>query len=189
MTLTMTVYLIVHTVCLILHHFCIFDNITQFIEWTNMKQLFPCFFLDNQLAIKHLPPPKTHPVWMRLREDIHRFIYERAKIENQKMMMGMTMVHPDEFDPYPGCFLKSDLEEKIEKSCGLLSEEYLAQGDKKGSEEALKNIDLAKTEAVPKFDPFDNLCDLQKRWKKLMEYTGKKEISLSMKEIIEGKKK
>ena len=149
---------------------------------------FP-FFLDNQLSIKHLPPPKTHPVWRRLQEDIYRFIYERRKIESQKEMTGMTKVCPEEFDPYPGCLLKADLEKKIEKSCQLLSEEYLAQGDKKGSEEALKNIDLAKTEAVPKFDPFDNLCDLQKRWKELMEYTGKKEISLSMKEIIEGKKK
>jgi hypothetical protein len=149
---------------------------------------FP-FFLDNQLSIKHLAPPKTHPVWMRLREDIYRFIYERAKIENQKEMKGMTRVHPDEFDPYPGCFLKADLEEKIEKSCKLLSEECLGQGDKKGSEEALRNIELAKSEAVPKFDPFQNLCRLQKLWQEMMEYTTKKEVSLAIKEIIEGEKK
>lgn len=155
----------------------------------NAKMFGSPFFLDNQLTIKHLPPPKTHPVWMRLREDIHRFIYERAKIENQKMMMGMTTVHPDEFDPYPGCFLKSDLEEKIEKSCDLLSEEYLAQGDKKSSEEALKNIELAKSDAVPKFDPFQNLCKLQKHWQKLMEYTSERKVSLILKEIIEGKRK
>ena len=149
---------------------------------------FP-FFLDNELSIRHLPPPKTHPVWMRLREDIYRFIYERAKIESQKEMETMTKVHPQEFDPYPGCFLKADLEEKIEKSCQLLSEEYLAQDDKKGSEEALKNIELAKSEAVPKFDPFENLCHLQKRWQELMEYTSKREVSSPIKEIIEGKKK
>ena len=28
----------------------------------------------------------------------------------------MTKVHPEDFDPYPGCFLKKDLDEKIEKS-------------------------------------------------------------------------
>ncbi len=149
---------------------------------------FP-FFLDNQLSIKHLPPPKTHPVWMRLQEDIYRFIYERTKIESQKEMEGMTKVNPEEFDPYPGCFLKADLEEKIKKSCRLLSEEYLAQGNKKGSEEALKNIDLARTDAVPKFDPFQNLCNLQKRWQGLMEYTSRREVSLTIKEIIEGKGK
>jgi hypothetical protein len=149
---------------------------------------FP-FSLDNELSIKHLPPPKTHPVWMRLREDIYRFIYERTKIESQKETRGMTKVHPQEFDPYPGCFLKADIERKIEKSCQLLSEEYLAQGDKKGSEEALKNIELAKSDAVPKFDPFQNLCNLQKRWQGLMEYTSKREVNSLMKEIIEGKKK
>jgi hypothetical protein len=58
-----------------------------------------------------------------------------------------------------------------------LSEECLAQGDKKGSAEALKNIELAKSDAVPKFDPFQNLCHLQKRWQELMEYTSKKEVN------------
>lgn len=149
---------------------------------------FP-FFLDNQLSIKHLSPPKTYPVWMRLREDIYRFIYERAKIQSQKEIQGMTKVYPEEFDPYPGCFLKADLEKKIEKSCQLSSEEYLAQGDKKGSEEALKNIQLARSEAVPKLDPFQNLCHLQKRWQELMEYTSKREVSSALKGVIEGRKR
>lgn len=147
------------------------------------------FFLDNQLAIKHLAPPKTHPVWMRLREDIYRFVYERAKIRSQRKVEGMTKVHPEEFDPYPGCFLKDDLEEKIEKAGKILSEEYLYIGDKKGSEEALKNIQIAKVEAVPKFDPFERLCSLQRRWKEMMSYTGKSKTSSKIKEIIEGKQK
>jgi len=149
---------------------------------------FP-FYLDNQLSIKHLAPPKTHPVWMRLREDIFRFIYERAKIQSQKEILGMTKVYPEEFDPYPGCFLKDNLEEKIEKACRILSEDCLSQGDNNGSEEALKNIQIARGEAVPKFDPFERLCLLQKRWKEMMEYTGKKEISSRLKEIVEGRKR
>lgn len=147
------------------------------------------FFLDNQLSIKHLPPPKTHPVWKRLREDIYRFVYERAKIESQKERVGMTRVDPEKLEPYPGCFLKKDLEEKIEKACKLLSEEYLAQGDKRDSEEALRNIELARTDAVPRFDPFDNLCNLQRRWQELMDYTGRGDVSLRMREIIEGERK
>ncbi len=71
------------------------------------------FFLDNQLAIKHLPPPKSHPIWKRLREDIYRFVYEQAKINNQKDRIGMTRVYPEDFDPYPGCFLKKDINDKI----------------------------------------------------------------------------
>ena len=143
------------------------------------------FFLDDQLYIKHLPRVKSHPVWMQLRADIYRFVYERAKIESQKDVMGMTRVHPEDFDPYPGCFLKRDLEEKIEKSCRLLSEEYLAQGDKPGSNEALRNIILARSDAVPKYDPFEGLYMLQKQWKDLMEYTGKSEVRSRIQKIIE----
>jgi hypothetical protein len=144
---------------------------------------FP-FFLDNQLSIKHLPPPKTHPVWRSLREDLYRFIYERAKINNQKEVKGMTRVYPDEFDPYPGCFLKPDLKTKIEKSSKLLSEDYLAQGDREASEEVLKNIVLARTDAVPKFDSFQKLCVLQRRWQELMLFTSQEEIRSRVKDIF-----
>jgi len=144
---------------------------------------FP-FFRDNQLSIKHLPPPKTHPVWRSLREDLYRFIYERAKINNQKEVKGMTRLYPDEFDPYPGCFLKPDLETKIEKSSKLLSEDYLAQGDKEASEEALKNITLARTDAVSKYDPFQKLCVLKRRWRELMLFTARKGIRSRIKDFF-----
>ena len=147
------------------------------------------FSLDNQLSIKHLPPPKTHPHWMQLRQDIYRFIYERAKIENQKEVKGMTRVYPEDLDPYPGCFLKRDLEEKIEKSCQLLSEEYLALGDRQGSEEALNNITLAKTHTMPKYDPFQHLCQLQKHWQELMQYTRKREVCSIIGDIMGGERK
>ena len=150
----------------------------------NAKMFGFHFFLDNQLSIKHLPPPKAHPTWIQLREDIYRFIYERAKIEHQKEVQGMTRVYADDFDPYPGCFLKADLEEKIEQACKLLSGEYLAQGDKQGSEEALNNILIARTDAVPKCDPFQNLCKLQKRWQDLMRFTRHEEIRSQIKDII-----
>jgi hypothetical protein len=146
---------------------------------------FP-FFLDNQLSILHLPPPKTHPVWRRLREDIYRFIFQRTKIESQKEMEGMTKVHPEEFDPYPGCFLKRDLEEKIEKSCRLLAKQYLVEGEEKGNKEALKNIELATGDAVSKFDPFQNLLKLKRGWQKLMEYVNQKGVLSALREIMRG---
>ncbi len=101
----------------------------------------------------------------------------------------MTRVYPEDFDPYPGCFLKGDLDEKIEKAGKLLSEEYLARGDRKSSEESLKNIAIAKTEALPEYDPFQRLCELQKHWKELIEYTSKIEVCSRVREIIEGEKK
>ena len=146
------------------------------------------FFLDNKLSIRHLPPPKSHPMWVQLREDIYRFIYERAKLEGQVEREGMVRVAPEDLDPYPGRFLRSDLEEKIEGACQLLSEEYLMQGDTGGSEEALLNIELARTDAVPVSNPFRNLCELQERWEGLMEFTAMEVVRSGLMEIIEGKK-
>ena len=145
------------------------------------------FYLDNQLAIKHLPPPKSHFTWMRLREDIYRFVYEKVKIESQKETPGLTMVHPEEFDPYPGCFLKEDLLTKIEKSCELLSEEYLENGDRDSSEETLRLINVAKERAIPKYDPFQRLCETQARWKGLMEYVDRGEVRSRIQKIVLGK--
>jgi len=145
------------------------------------------FFLDNQLSIKHLPPSKSHPTWKGLREDIYRFVYERSKIENQEDVEGMKKVYPEDFDPYPGCFLKDDLNEKIEGSSKLLSEEYLAQGNIEDSKEAFNNITLAKTDAIPGSDPFQKLCKLQKRWQEMMDYTAREEIRLRIRDIIMNK--
>ena len=150
----------------------------------NAKMFGYTFFLDNQLAIKHMPPPKTHPAWMELRQDIYRFIYERAKVNNQTEIKGMTKIYPEELDPYPGCFLKKDLEQKIEKSCRLLSEEYFTQGDSQGGKEALNNIVLAKTDALPKGDIFRSLCQMQKHWENMMQYTGKSDVRPRIQQIL-----
>jgi hypothetical protein len=151
----------------------------------NAKMFGFTFFLDNQLSIKHLPPSKTHSSWMQLRQDIYRFIYEKAKIDNQREIKGMTKVYSEDFDPYPGFFLKGNLHERIKITCQLLSQDYLAQGDHIGSMEALKNITLANAQIEVLKDPFDNLCQLQKRWQKLMEYTDKRDVRLKLLEAIQ----
>ena len=149
----------------------------------NAKMLGFSFFLDNQLSIKHLPPSNIQPVWARMREDIYRFVYERAKIDGQKEIKGMSRVYADDFDPYPGCFLKKNLEEKIEKASQLLSEEYLANGDAKGGKEAMNNIAIAK-DALPKYDAFQSFCEFQKHWKEFMLFTRQEKIRARIKDII-----
>jgi hypothetical protein len=144
------------------------------------------FFLDNRLAIKHLPPPKTHPAWQQLRQDIQRFVYEKAKIDRQQPAAGMRIVRAAELDPYPGGFLKDDLPERIERACRLLSEEYARRGDTAGAEESLNNIALARA-VVPRDDPFRCLCQTQCRWRELMRHTAQSEVRLPLKEIIKGK--
>lgn len=142
------------------------------------------FFLDNQLSIKHLAPPKSHPTWMQVREDIYRFVYERAKINSQHDVDGMRRVSPEDFDPYPGCFFRNDLEEKVEKACRLLSEEYSSEGKEIDSKESLLNSHIARTDAVPKHNPFQKLCSLQKVWKDLMDYTADEDVSSKLRNII-----
>jgi hypothetical protein len=152
----------------------------------NAKMFGFSFFLDNQLSIKHLPPTKTNPSWLQLRQDIYRFIYEKAKIDNQKQKRGMVKVYAEDFDPYPGFFLKENLIDRVKVTCQLLAQDYLAQGDQLGNEEALNNITLAEAKTASIKDPFGKLCQLQKIWQTLMEYTDKKELRLKMLRAIKG---
>jgi len=128
------------------------------------------FFLDNQLAIKHLPPPKTHPVWKRFREDIYRLLYDRSKITSQEKRPNMVLVEPEDFDPYPGAFLKDDLEDKILKTNLILALDYLTNNDVEACRETLQNIWLARTDAVPQDNTFLNYLALQERWRDLCHY-------------------
>ncbi len=134
----------------------------------NAKMFGFDFFLDNELNIKHLPPKKNHPVWKRFREDIYRFLFEKNKIENQKDLNYMNNVTAEDFDPYPGHFLKEDLEDKIFKTNVLLALDYLAKGDVIGCQESIKNVYLSKYEAKPHFDVFDDYIKVQENWVDLM---------------------
>lgn len=134
------------------------------------------FFLDNKLNIKHLPPKKNHPVWKRLREDIYRFLYEQSKIRSQYEVNNMTMVKAKNFEPYPGDFLKDDLEDKVFKTNILLALEYLADGDVEGCKETIKNIYLSKYEAIPKDDPFTKYRQVQRTWVKLIDMTSQERL-------------
>lgn len=140
----------------------------------NSKMFGFDFFLDNKLNIKHLPPKKNHPIWKRFREDIYRFLYEQAKIKSQYEVNNMTKVSADDFAPYPGDFLKDDLEDKIFKTNILLALEFLSDGDIEGCKESIKNIYLSKYEAIPKEDPFTKYRRAQKDWVLITALTSKK---------------
>lgn len=144
----------------------------------NAKMFGFDFFLDNKLNVKHLPPKKNHPIWKRFREDIYRFLYEQTKINSQYEVNNMNRVVPEDFDPYPGDFLKADLEDKIYKTNVLLGLEYLSNGDVKACRESIKNIYLSKYEAIPKDDPFTNYRKTQKQWVRIIEGTRDKRMDI-----------
>jgi len=127
-------------------------------------------YLDNTLAIKHDAPPKTYPTWRRVREDILRFVFEKNKLDAQETMSGMSRVVPEDLDPYPGEFVKSDLEDRIVRSNQMLAVDYLSQGDGNSALECLRNIAIGHENLQPETNPFQNLCQLQKKWARLMDF-------------------
>jgi len=136
------------------------------------------FFLDNTLSIKHLPVPKKHPQWKRIREDIFRFVYEREKIASQYKTGNMVTVTPEDFDPYPGEFLRDDLDEKIFRSNMMLATDYMMKGDTDGAAESLNNIMIARKSAIPNYDAFSRYCNTQKLWEKLCTIVSQKRYEL-----------
>lgn len=136
------------------------------------------FFLDNTLSIKHLPVAKKHPEWKRIREDIYRFVYQKSKLNSQYKTSNMVMVTAEDLDPYPGTFLKEDLEEKIFRSNTMLAIQYMQNGDAAGCREALNNIAISRKEAKPSFDPFSRYRANQKVWEQLSGITAKRRYDL-----------
>lgn len=140
----------------------------------NSKMFDFDFFLDNRLSIKHLPPKKNHPIWQRFREDIYRFIYEKNKLDSQHYKPRLRRVLPEDLEPYPGEFLKDDLEEKIFNANMMLALKYLSEDDKIGVKECLKNIQIAKQEIDSNLNTFEEYLTFQKKWKKLMKTSNEK---------------
>lgn len=136
----------------------------------NAKMFGFDFFLDNKLSIKHLPPKKSHPVWKRFREDIYRFLYEKSKIDNQYEVSNMSMVNANHFAPYPGDFLRDDLEDKIFRANVMLALDYISQNDLDGCKATVENIYISKYEAIPKYDTFTEYRKAQKTWEKVIAY-------------------
>jgi len=129
------------------------------------------FFLDNELHIQHRPPAKTHPTWRRFREDIFRLLYTKAKIDGQTPETNMTIISAEDFDPYPGEFLKDTLADKILKSNLILALDYLANDRVEEARETVRNIWLANTAAIPGENPFQGYLKFQQRWRALRKLT------------------
>ena len=136
------------------------------------------FFLDNTLSIKHLPVPKKHPQWKRIREDIYRFVYEKAKISTQSKTGNMVYVTPEDFDPYPGEFLCDDLDEKIFRSNMMLAIDYMLRGEVENCAESLNNISISRKDARPGFDAFSRYRNNQKIWEQISGIVSNKRYDL-----------
>ncbi len=151
----------------------------------NMKMFGYKCYLDNTLSIRHLPPPKPYPIWRQMREDILRFLYEREKLRKQKEIKDMYYVRVEELDPYPGAFLREDLEEKIYKASHALAEYYKEQGLDDDAKEALKNIEIANEYEWRKKDPFLHFLNLKNDWQLLMAKTKDPDLRIQLRDLLQ----
>lgn len=128
------------------------------------------FLLDNTLWIRHLPPPKTAPLWRRFREDLDRFLYTREKLRSQEPVPGCRRVEVEELDPYPGRFLREDLEELVFRTCVLMGMDYLSRSDEEGFRESMSNLlRLRDLQRYPR-SPFRWYLEWRSRWEELMGF-------------------
>ncbi len=65
---------------------------------------------DKTLMIDHYPPACKET--NKLQEDIMRFLYEKAKIEKSVTKESVKAVRAEDLGPYPGNFLKKNLQEE-----------------------------------------------------------------------------
>lgn len=122
------------------------------------------FYLDNELAIKHLPPSAHRPEWKNLREDVKRFLYEKKKLDDHSDLPGLS---PTDFDPYPGVFLKDDLEKRIIETATKLMEKYEKDKDEEGFVESQKLITMVKKNPYKNIDTKNWLIKITRDWQEL----------------------
>ena len=103
-------------------------------------------------------------------------LFEKSKLEAQKPVPGMKRITAEDLNPFPGEFLGEDLEDRIFHSNIMLAVDYLRRDDKKGAVECMNNINLAKTKVTTEASSFQNLIQLQKTWKNLMEYFSSEKV-------------
>ncbi|MFC1728354.1 hypothetical protein ACFLZ7_02730 [Nanoarchaeota archaeon] len=150
----------------------------------NAKMFGFNIFFDNEFWIMHDPPSGTYPLWKTHRSDIYRFIYEREKLRQQKRHKGMKKVKLKDLSPYISAFLGNNLDNKIKKSSEILYEQYSSLGDGFSASECLRNIELAKTKAMPKYDVFKHMLRLQRKWESFSNLLSKKEVKKALKKCL-----
>lgn len=125
------------------------------------------FLLDNQLWIRHLPPPKCSPPWFQIRQDIIRFARERAKLATQRDDMA-KYVRTEDFDPYPGRFLRDNFHNLVMETSFEMATEYMEAGMAEDADECMVNIAISKAESRLHGDQFGDYLAYQKRWEEFM---------------------
>lgn len=127
-------------------------------------------FLDNELSILHLPPPKPQQTLV-FRADIYRFIYEHRKLEYLRSQVDLKPVRANDLDPYPGYFLRQSVSARAFATCVLRAFRAMFSGG------FMAHMQLAKVSLVdaPRYakERCNDYFVFQRRWPAFMESIGK----------------
>ena len=121
------------------------------------------FLLDRELSIKHLPPPGQNPLWLKMREDIKRFIYMRVKLKKGGYPIKNTM-------PYPGYFLTGSLVCKIVLTNIILFLRSLFSGKIKDTPYFLKNMILIFKYRKTAYSNYLKFKKTENKWRDFMNW-------------------
>ncbi|MFP4687452.1 MAG: hypothetical protein ACLFN5_05010 [bacterium] len=136
-------------------------------DWLINSRIFGFrFYMDSELRVQHQPPPRGFPLWKLVRLDIERFTYDRKKIRQMEKELDIPVEY---FDPWPGQFLKEDLEDRIYRTNMMLSNQYLSEGKDEDARGCLDNIFYGKHEYDPG-NPLKSIRSFQTDWERLMSF-------------------
>lgn len=126
------------------------------------------FLLDNELWIRHLPPPRCAPPWFQIRQDIIRFARERAKLATQRDLDGIRRVTATDLDPYPGRFLRDDFHDLVLRTSMEMASQYMEAGMEEDASECIVNVAISKAESRIHGDVFSSYLSYQRRWEEFI---------------------
>ena len=69
-------------------------------------------WFDNQWCVRHLPPSTPRPA-NRFKQNVYRWLYERAKLAHAATKQDLSQVTPESLMPYPGPWISDDLDRRI----------------------------------------------------------------------------
>jgi hypothetical protein len=121
------------------------------------------FLLDRELSIKHLPPKGQNPLWLKMREDIKRFIYMKVKLQKRDFAIARTM-------PYPGYFLTGNIYLKIFITNFILSLRSLFRGKFSEFIQFSKNIVLMFNSKKVAYSNYLKFKEMDHNWQEFMSW-------------------
>lgn len=141
------------------------------------------FYLDPALLVVHEPPPKPHPLWLRLRQDLARFVYTRQKLRGQQPEPGMVRVTVAELRPYPGNFLDEELDLRAYQAHTLVAAAYLDQGEVEAARQTLANLTCLQDlpEAGVTFATYRRLVDC---WRQTQDWLSRPEVQAEARALL-----